>query len=136
MLALGRLRGSYGFRSAHRRRFFWSIREWPQDATASAWQSHCAIFRGTIVQTPPVTKTPTLTARSLMGGTWMQHLAAVAIGTVLLALSTHVQVPLWPVRLSMQNFVLLAIGLPFVLAEAVKLTLAAAAAPYFRRGLR
>ncbi len=46
-----------------------------------------------------------------MTDTWTQHLAAVAIGTALLALSAHIQVPFWPVRLSMQSFVVLAIGL-------------------------
>ncbi len=41
----------------------------------------------------------------------MQSLAAVAIGSALLALSARVQVPFWPVRLSMQSFVVLAIGM-------------------------
>ena len=45
-----------------------------------------------------------------LGGTWAQNLVAVAIGSALLALSAHVQVPFWPVRLSMQSFVVLAIG--------------------------
>lgn len=58
-----------------------------------------------------MTKTSTLTTKPLVGNTWTQHLAAVAIGTALLALSAHVQVPFWPVRLSMQSFVVLAIGL-------------------------
>jgi len=44
------------------------------------------------------------------GAAWAQTLAAVATGSALLALSAHVQVPLWPVRLSMQSFVALAIG--------------------------
>lgn len=47
--------------------------------------------------------------RRRIGGTWGQ-LAAVAIGSALLALSAHVQVPFWPVRLSMQSFVVLALG--------------------------
>jgi len=46
-----------------------------------------------------------------VGGTWTQNLAVVAIGSALLALSAHVQVPFWPVRLSMQSFVVLAIGI-------------------------
>lgn len=58
-----------------------------------------------------MTKTSSLITSPLAGGTWMQHLAAVAIGTALLALSAHVQVPFWPVRLSMQSFVVLVIGL-------------------------
>ena len=41
---------------------------------------------------------------------WLK-LAACLAATGLLALSAHVQVPFWPVRLSMQNFVVLAIGL-------------------------
>ena len=45
-----------------------------------------------------------------LGGTWAQNLIAMAIGSALLALSAHVQVPFWPVRLSMQSFVVLAIG--------------------------
>jgi biotin transport system substrate-specific component len=43
--------------------------------------------------------------------TWMQYATAVVVGSALLALSAHVQVPFWPVRLSMQSFVVLAIGL-------------------------
>ena len=39
--------------------------------------------------------------------------ASVVAGTALLALSAHLQVPFWPVRLSMQSFVVLAIGLAF-----------------------
>jgi biotin transport system substrate-specific component len=43
---------------------------------------------------------------------WLRHVAAVVVvGSALLALSAHVQVPFWPVRLSMQSFVVLAIGL-------------------------
>lgn len=44
-------------------------------------------------------------------GTATQALAAVAIGSALLAASAHLQVPFWPVRLSMQSVVVLAIGL-------------------------
>jgi biotin transport system substrate-specific component len=50
-------------------------------------------------------------SRPLLGSHWSQRIAAVAIGSALLALSAHVQVPFWPVRLSMQSFVVLAIGL-------------------------
>ena len=45
-----------------------------------------------------------------LGGTWAQSFIAIAIGSALLALSAHVQAPFWPVRLSMQSFVVLAIG--------------------------
>lgn len=55
--------------------------------------------------------TPTPAAPPLAGRTWMHAVAAVGIGSALLALSAHVQVPFWPVRLSMQSFVVLAIGL-------------------------
>jgi biotin transport system substrate-specific component len=34
-------------------------------------------------------------------------------GTALLALSAHVQVPFWPVKLSMQTFVVLALGIAY-----------------------
>ena len=44
-------------------------------------------------------------------GAWVRSLVAVVVGSALLALSAHVQVPFWPVRLSMQSFVVLAIGL-------------------------
>ncbi|MDE2515777.1 MAG: biotin transporter BioY [Rhodospirillales bacterium] len=37
----------------------------------------------------------------------------VLTGSALLALSAHVQVPFWPVKLSMQSFVVLAIGLAY-----------------------
>ena len=59
---------------------------------------------GVTTRLPPATK-------PRVGGTWAQGLAAVAIGSALLAASAHVQVPFWPVRLSMQSFVVLAIGL-------------------------
>lgn len=44
-------------------------------------------------------------------GTWPRAILAVIAGSALLAASAHVQVPFWPVRLSMQSFVVLAIGL-------------------------
>ena len=46
-----------------------------------------------------------------VAGAWLRSLVAVVVGSALLALSAHVQVPFWPVRLSMQSFVVLAIGL-------------------------
>lgn len=57
-----------------------------------------------------MTKPSTLITSRLTGGTRVSQLAAVAIGTALLAVSAHVQVPFWPVRLSMQSFVVLVIG--------------------------
>lgn len=41
----------------------------------------------------------------------LRPVAIVLIGTALLALSAHIQVPFWPVKLSMQSFVVLAIGI-------------------------
>jgi biotin transport system substrate-specific component len=61
--------------------------------------------------TQAITRPLNLPAKPLIGGSWTQRIAAVAIGSALLALSAHVQVPFWPVRLSMQSFVVLAIGL-------------------------
>jgi biotin transport system substrate-specific component len=61
--------------------------------------------------TQAITRPLNLPAKPLIGGSWTQQIAAVAIGSALLALSAHVQVPFWPVRLSMQSFVVLAIGL-------------------------
>ncbi len=46
-----------------------------------------------------------------VGGSWMRNVAAMAVGSALLAVSAHVQVPFWPVRLSMQSFVVLATGI-------------------------
>jgi biotin transport system substrate-specific component len=41
----------------------------------------------------------------------LRTVAIIAIGNAALALAAHVQVPFWPVKLSMQSFVVLAIGL-------------------------
>jgi biotin transport system substrate-specific component len=43
--------------------------------------------------------------------TLTRYLGAMAVGSAILALSAHIQLPFWPVRLSMQSFVVLAIGL-------------------------
>src|ERR671910_361894 len=37
----------------------------------------------------------------------------ILLGTGLLALSAHIQVPFWPVKLSLQTFVVLAIGIAY-----------------------
>ena len=58
-----------------------------------------------------MTNTAPPASMPLVGDSWTQRLVAMALGTALLALSAHVQVPIWPVRLSMQSFVVLAIGL-------------------------
>lgn len=39
--------------------------------------------------------------------------AVLVVGTGLLAVSAHIQVPFWPVRLSMQTFVVLALGMAY-----------------------
>ncbi len=54
-------------------------------------------------------QTSSLTTRAVAA--WPGSVLAVLAGSALLALSAHVQVPFWPVRLSMQSFVVLAIGL-------------------------
>ena len=56
------------------------------------------------------THTPGIPARPGALAHWGRAALAVALGSALLALSAHVQVPFWPVRLSMQSFVVLAIG--------------------------
>lgn len=65
------------------------------------------------VQSLGITAGATPATRRRFDGTWPQDIAAVAIGTALLALAAHVQVPFWPVRLSMQSFVVLAIGIAY-----------------------
>jgi len=67
--------------------------------------------RETTVQSLGTTTDLPLATQRRIGGTWTKNLAAVAIGSALLALSAHVQAPFWPVRLSMQSFVVLAIGI-------------------------
>lgn len=44
---------------------------------------------------------------------WLRVVTLVLLGNALLALSAHVQVPFWPVKLSMQTFVVLAIGVAY-----------------------
>lgn len=53
------------------------------------------------------TRAPTRRA----AGVLTRYLTAMLIGSAVLALSAHLQVPFWPVRLSMQSFVVLVIGL-------------------------
>jgi biotin transport system substrate-specific component len=56
---------------------------------------------------------------TLLGRAWpatttnqvLRTIAIIAIGNALLAVSAHIQVPFWPVKLSMQTFVVLSIGL-------------------------
>lgn len=44
---------------------------------------------------------------------WARTIVLVVLGDVLLAVSAHLQVPFWPVKLSMQSFVILAIGMTY-----------------------
>jgi biotin transport system substrate-specific component len=61
---------------------------------------------------------PQTSARTLADGLWTQTsanarlriVALAVLGTVLLAISARVQVPFWPVKTSMQSFVLLALA--------------------------
>jgi len=59
---------------------------------------------------------PTLAARlwPVAGGNSLVRNAALILGgTLLLALSAHVQVPFWPVKMSMQTFVVLALSIAY-----------------------
>jgi len=47
------------------------------------------------------------------GGSALRTATLVLLGTGLLALSAHIQVPFWPVKLSLQTFVVLAIGIAY-----------------------
>jgi biotin transport system substrate-specific component len=47
------------------------------------------------------------------GSNTLRSAVLIAVGTGLLALSAHVQVPFWPVKLSMQTFVVIAIGIAY-----------------------
>src|SRR6185312_10858987 len=47
------------------------------------------------------------------GNTLLRAVTLVLFGTALLALSARVQVPLWPVKMSMQDFVVLALGVTY-----------------------
>jgi biotin transport system substrate-specific component len=47
------------------------------------------------------------------GNTYLRSITLVLFGTFLLALSAHVQVPFWPVKMSMQSFVVLALGITY-----------------------
>jgi len=63
------------------------------------------------VQTQPTTSALSQPGGILAGGTRMQQAVAVLTGSILLAVSAHLQLPFWPVPLSMQSFVVLVIGL-------------------------
>ena len=63
----------------------------------------------------------------------------IVLGDALLALSAHLQVPFWPVRLSMQSFVVLAIGIAYgrrlgALTVLAYLAEGAAGLPVFQAG--
>jgi biotin transport system substrate-specific component len=73
------------------------------------------------------------------GNALLRAAVLVLAGTALLALSAHVQVPFWPVKLSMQTFVVLALGVAYGgrLAAATVLTYLAeglAGLPVFQSG--
>jgi biotin transport system substrate-specific component len=58
------------------------------------------------------------------GNALLRAATLVLAGTALLALSAHVQVPLWPVKMSMQNFVVLALAAAYGSRLAVATVLA------------
>jgi biotin transport system substrate-specific component len=79
------------------------------DRAGAGWHIPTPYTGDTItMQTRAVTTASLPTSKSRA---WLRALTAMLIGSALLALSAHVQVPFWPVRLSMQSFVVLAIGL-------------------------
>lgn len=43
----------------------------------------------------------------------LRNVTLVLAGTLLLAVSAHIQVPFWPVKMSMQSFVIVALGLAY-----------------------
>jgi biotin transport system substrate-specific component len=45
--------------------------------------------------------------------TYLRSVALILFGTALLVLSAHIQVPFWPVKMSMQSFVVLALGITY-----------------------
>ena len=47
------------------------------------------------------------------GNTYLRTIVLVLLGTALLALSAHIQVPFWPVKMSMQSFVVLVLGVTY-----------------------
>lgn len=47
------------------------------------------------------------------GNALARTILLIVLGDILLALSAHLQVPFWPVRMSMQSFVVLAIGIAY-----------------------
>jgi biotin transport system substrate-specific component len=62
--------------------------------------------------TAPVTPLDRLWPRTA-GNNALRTATLILLGTGLLALSAHLQVPFWPVKLSMQTFVALAIGIAY-----------------------
>lgn len=78
---------------------------------------------------------PALRCRGLAGSA-----ALVLLGSAALAISAHVQIPFWPVKLSMQGFVVLLIGMSFGSRLAASTILAylaqgAAGLPMFQGGV-
>lgn len=70
---------------------------------------------------------------------WSRVILLIVVGDALLALSAHLQVPFWPVRMSMQSFVVLAIGIAYgrrlgALTVLAYLAEGAAGLPVFQAG--
>jgi biotin transport system substrate-specific component len=64
------------------------------------------------VLTVPLTPLDRLWPRTA-GSSVLRTVALILLGTGVLALSAHIQIPFWPVKLSMQTFVVLAIGIVY-----------------------
>jgi biotin transport system substrate-specific component len=61
-------------------------------------------------------QTRTLAARlwaETPSNAYVRSAVLVALGTLLLTISAHVQVPFWPVKMSMQSFMVLALGVSY-----------------------
>jgi biotin transport system substrate-specific component len=59
---------------------------------------------------------PTIAARMWVetpSNMYLRSVVLVLFGTLLIAISAHVQVPFWPVKMSMQTFVILTLGVTY-----------------------
>jgi biotin transporter BioY len=86
------------------------------------------------------------------GSNTVRAVVLVVIGSILLTISAKIQVPFWPVPMTMQTFVVLVLGVaygwrllpqaisvgvtPFLLSEAVKLAFATVLVPFAWRLLK
>jgi biotin transport system substrate-specific component len=68
---------------------------------------------GQFVTTAPTVPTPVLADHLWRGRGFLRSAALVAIGSLALAISAKIQVPFWPVPITMQSLVVLLIGLAY-----------------------